>query len=525
MADTLAMPGGFATSDSYESRPTTSIPRGHDSGFTEQKDNMTAAKLNDLVDSEEMDKLENGCPSETTAQDSAGVHLHTGGSSEPEMNDAKPQQRSKKAVSIVLGKDDSNVDADWSVEIPGAVNHMEDSGSALTEDAGQLDTKAQRRWHTSGMKAKTTRLTIANARDGMHGQMTEEVVSAQGAESSQEATQVSGLHWRVVGHEEIMEGSGIANVSLAAALQDKMNDDALESGVGHRVALSSEELAGFSEPIAQLSLDHYIKVGELYFMPCAPEANRAEEGEKEGMVMFENEEEGTVIMKDEVKTQHKTLEELQAEDEKIAKKRRRGCCGIVFKPFEELPDLPLKNPCQMETENSIRRRCLNLAVDPSLNSFFVLTSVVHFLLALPEILLNVFMCDNISEISTETGAASAQLERACAATIPFFHHFLFLVSTTRNVLGPCCFHQHRSVLEVIQSTDSDILVGGVLVGGHHQNHRVWLLGKCHHSGHALYNPHQHSEHQHEGRILIFVTFRRAPNLHTGRMTCTTNLIS
>ena len=449
MADTVAAPGGggsLAPSKLHESRPTTSIPAGRDSGFTAQEeDEMIAAELGDQASIRREEAAEDsGSGDEEAARDGrAGHHskvsMVASGASDTHGDGGSMKQRTKKVVSIVLDTDAGAEKAEWSVQIPGAVNSMEDSDTVPTEVDGKDDAKPGRRWNTSGLEAKTTRLTIANARDGMHGQMTEEIVNRPVAENTVPDAAAAGLHWRVVDFDGTLERSGIAHPELAAALLNQMDDDAEACGVGHKVVLSREEVAGFPEPIGQLFSDSYIKVGEFYLVPVAPEEETTEVERKEerGAVMFENEEEGTVVMKDEVKIKQMTLEEQEAEDEKLAKKRRRGCCGIVFTPFEELPDLPIKNPCQMETENSTRRRCLNLAVDPTLNSFFMLVSLVHFLFALPEILQNIFMCDSMSEATAAAEAQSSRIEkaqeRACTAELPFFHHFLFLVRIPQGV--------------------------------------------------------------------------------------------
>jgi hypothetical protein len=491
MADTVAAPGGggsLAPSKLHESRPTTSIPVGRDSGFTEQEeDEMIAAELGDQASVRREERAEHSGPSDEEAarHGSAGLHskasMVASGAVDTHGDGASMKQRTK-VVSIVLHTDARAEEAEWSVEIPGAVNSMEDSDTVPTEIDGKNDATPGRRWNTSGLEAKTTRLTIANARDGMHGQMTEAIVNRPVAENTVPDVAPAGLHWQVVDFDGIPEGSGIAHPELAAALLNQMDDDAVASGVGHKVVLSREEVAGFPEPIGQLFSDSYIKVGEFYFVPFAPEEETSEVERKEesGVVMFENEEEGTVVMKDEVKMKHMTLEEQEAEDEKLAKKRRRGCCGVVFTPFEELPDLTIMNPCQMETENSTRRRCLNLAVDPTLNSFFMLISVVHFLFALPEILQNIFMCNSMSEAAAAAEAQSSRIEkaqeRACTAELPFFHHFLFLVSIPQGVFDLVASPGVEERPNSHASTDSGILAGGLLAGSNHQDHRIWLLG-------------------------------------------------
>ena len=120
------------------------------------------------------------------------------------------------------------------------------------------------------------------------------------------------------------------------------------------------------------------------------------------------------------KVQYKTVEELEREAEVLAKKAQRGCCGIVFVPFGDLPDLPGKNLFQMEADHLIRRRCLNLAVNPYLQGFCLLCSLVHFVLALPEVQSSVFMCKRLKDLDSD------RLQQACSVELPFFHHFLFL---------------------------------------------------------------------------------------------------
>eukprot|EP00802_Teleaulax_amphioxeia_P000493 Tamp_00493.p1 GENE.Tamp_00493~~Tamp_00493.p1 ORF type:complete len:2407 (+),score=357.69 Tamp_00493:375-7223(+) len=141
-----------------------------------------------------------------------------------------------------------------------------------------------------------------------------------------------------------------------------------------------------------------------------------------GTVMFQNDEEGEVIMKDEVRVHHRTVEELEAEAEELARKKRRGCCGIVFVPYADLPDLPVKNLCKMETDHQARRICLNLAVNPYLQVLWPTASVVHFVMALPEVQGAVFLCKRLEAQSD----LAAKYEISCGVTVPFWHHFIFL---------------------------------------------------------------------------------------------------
>jgi len=430
--------GGLVPAEPCEARPTTGIQLGRDAGSTmQEEDEQLMAELafgleqNAVQDyAAQGESGENGAHPDSALEQAEASAATRGTAETGDQDSALAQRRSKKVVSIVLDESEAAIPEEGPVEIPGAVNSMEISEGEHETAKGALDSQIQaegpqRHWTASGLRAKTTVLKIANARDGMMGKMTE--VAANRPQEEEEAADVGptlGLHWRVAEREEVLAGTGLANPELAAALQRRMSDAA--PGDGHTVTLTEEDVAGLEMP-EDLSKDSYILVGRSFLVPLLPPEEGklgSDEGDAgpKGLVLFENEEEGTIIMKDEVKKQHKTLEELEAEDEKIAKKRRRGCCGIVFTPFEELPDLPVNNPCRMDTEHGIRRRCLNLAVDPALNVFWTVTTVIHFLLALPEILSNVFSCEAVAET---TGVASTKL--ACAAEIPFFHHFIFLV--------------------------------------------------------------------------------------------------
>jgi hypothetical protein len=261
-------------------------------------------------------------------------------------------------------------------DVPGIVNSMDgaettgadtvapQAPSKLSKVGMLLGSKAAGSFKWTGLsQSKTTRLTIANAKDGLMGKMTE--------------------------------------VDVRPA----------EAGDAH-----AEETAGAAPVLADATPED----------GAAAEADppKDEADANDGTVMFQNEVEGEVVMKDEVKVHHKTVEELEDEAEALARKHRRGCCGIVFVPYDDLPDLPATNPCKMETDNQIRRICLNLAVNSYLQVLWPMASIVHFILALPEIQQSIFLCDKFSP--DELAQLQAEYEVSCGIELPFYHHFLFL---------------------------------------------------------------------------------------------------
>jgi len=261
-------------------------------------------------------------------------------------------------------------------DVPGTVNSMDwaektgadavapQAPSKLSKVGMLLGSKAAGSFKWTGLsQSKTTRLTIANAKDGLMGKMTE--------------------------------------VDVRPA----------EAGDAH-----AEETAGATPVLAGATPEDGV----------AAEADppKDEADANDGTVMFQNEQEGEVVMKDEVKVHHKTVEELEAEAEELARKSRRGCCGIVFVPYNDLPDLTVTNPCKMETDHQIRRICLNLAVNPYLQFLWPLASIVHFILALPEIQQSIFLCDKFSP--EDLAHLQAKYEVSCGIELPFYHHFLFV---------------------------------------------------------------------------------------------------
>ena len=272
------------------------------------------------------------------------------------------------AALVVEGGDSRVIEIEHS--IPGMVNSMQDGevedsgaqdaggGTAGASEPTAQDTFAPDasgrpvgvKWAMSGLDRKTTKLTIASARDGMLGEMTE---------------------------VEVHSG-----------------------GEGNRLHASREPDDGQQQ-------------------------GQGADGDSEAeMAMFENEQEGAILMKDEVKISRKTIQELEEEVELAAKKKRRTCCGIVSVPFQDLPELSARNPCGLAAEHPVRRRCLNMAVNPYMNGMYNLASLVHFLLGLWEIQEAVFKCKH-TEIAVN-GANKLKLASKCGVVLPFFHHFLFL---------------------------------------------------------------------------------------------------